>query len=149
MKCTPLAWRVEIYDKPCIVFAATQAKAKWIAVKSYWNAFGRSKVWPRPKASRAQIYDNSALRLQKPQAWSEEYVRDSSKLPIPIVRNFRLHWRSGKTKDITITHTGTLLEAATAALEEEASRSPDILEEAGRWRKAPLPEVPDYWEVLP
>ncbi|MCX6497180.1 MAG: hypothetical protein NTU93_00085 [Arthrobacter sp.] len=68
-----LAWRVEIYDIVCIVFAATRDKAKWIAVRGYWDAFGR-RQWPRPTARRAEVYDNSPRRLDPPQAWNEDYL---------------------------------------------------------------------------
>jgi hypothetical protein len=56
-----------------LIFAATKAKAKWIAVRSYWDAYGRNG-WPRPTAGRAERYDDSALRLQPPRAWTEDYV---------------------------------------------------------------------------
>lgn len=72
-----LAWEVELSDMRCFVFAATRAKAQWIAVKSYWEAYGRRHgEWPRARAFRAERYDNSHLRLEKrQQAWSEDYVR--------------------------------------------------------------------------
>lgn len=37
-----VAWEVEINYMSCIVFAATKAKAKWLAVKSYWDAYSRN-----------------------------------------------------------------------------------------------------------
>lgn len=71
-----LAWEVEIYDKRCIVFAATKAKARWIAVKGYWDAgYGRGRGdWPRAVAGRAERFDRSALRHKNAQPWTEEYV---------------------------------------------------------------------------
>jgi hypothetical protein len=59
------------------LLATTKAKAQWIAVKSYWEAYGRRHgEWPRARAVRAERYDNSHLRLEKrQQAWSEDYVR--------------------------------------------------------------------------
>ncbi len=70
-----LAWTVELHSMTCVVFAATKAKAQWIATKSYWDAYGRRKgEWPRAKAWRAKPYDKSHLRLEKPRAWSEEHV---------------------------------------------------------------------------
>lgn len=74
-----LAWTVEVDFMTCVVFAATKAKAQWIATRSYWNAFGRRKgEWPRAKAYRAKPYDKSRLRFEPPKAWIEEYVMDSS-----------------------------------------------------------------------
>jgi len=71
-----VAWRVEINDMSCIVFASTKAKANWIAVKGYWNAgYGRGPGnWPRPKAARAHRFDKSRLRHDKKQVWSYDYV---------------------------------------------------------------------------
>ena len=72
-----LAWHVEIDSSSCVVFAATKAKAQWIATKSYWNAgYGRHKVWPRAKAFRAERHDQSVLRFMQPRAWIEEYVNE-------------------------------------------------------------------------
>ena len=71
----PLAWQVELHDMRCIVFAATKAKAQWIATKSYWNAFGRRKgEWPRAVAARAPRHDNARLRFDPPKTYAEEYV---------------------------------------------------------------------------
>lgn len=53
-----LAYRVTIDDMSCIVFAPTPAKARWMAIKSYWEAgYGRPRVWPRPSAVRTPHYD--------------------------------------------------------------------------------------------
>lgn len=73
-----LAWLVEIHAMTCIVFAATKAKAKWLAVKAYWDAYSRDG-WPRPTAGRAERYDDSALRFREPRAWTEDFVRDYPK----------------------------------------------------------------------
>ena len=78
-----LAWLVEIHAMTCIVFAATKAKAKWLAVKAYWDAYSRDG-WPRPTASRAERYDDSALRFREPRAWTEDFVRDYPKANSPI-----------------------------------------------------------------
>ena len=67
----------------CIVFAATKAKAKWLAVKAYWDAYGRDG-WPRPTAGRAERYDDSALRFREARAWTEDFVRDYPKANISI-----------------------------------------------------------------
>ncbi len=72
-----LAWFVEINYCTCVVFAATRAKARWIAVRSYWDAYGRRKgEWPSAKAWRAERYDKSRLRFESPKAFGEDYVRD-------------------------------------------------------------------------
>lgn len=73
-----LAWTVEIHSMTCVVFAATKAKAQWVATKCYWDAFGRRKgEWPRAMAWRAKVYDKSRLRFEAQRAWSEERVMDS------------------------------------------------------------------------
>lgn len=74
-----LAWEVEIHDMRCICFAATKAKAQWLATKSYWEAYGRRQgEWPRAKAWRAERHDNSRLALEtRQQAWSEDYVANT------------------------------------------------------------------------
>lgn len=72
-----LAWTVEINSMTCVVFAATKAKAKWIAVKSYWEAYGKNR-WPNPVANRAKVYDRSVLRHEPKQfARSEDLVMDT------------------------------------------------------------------------
>jgi hypothetical protein len=72
------AWEVEINSMACIVFAATKAKATWIAVKGYWAAgYGRgSGTWPRGvMAKRYPAFDRSTLKSQPPRAWVPDYVR--------------------------------------------------------------------------
>lgn len=70
-----LAFRVTIHgDLSCIAFAATNAAARWIAVRSYWQAYGRQREWPRTTAVRCPCYDRSPLRNEA-RAYSEEYVR--------------------------------------------------------------------------
>ena len=72
-----LAYRVQIDDMGCICFAATAPKARWMAVKAYWEAgYGRKGVWPCPVAARRPIYDNSPLADRDPgRTYTEEYVR--------------------------------------------------------------------------
>jgi hypothetical protein len=74
-----LAWEVDISSMRCIVFAATKAKANWLAVKSFWSAgYGRKGVWPRPAAKRQPVYDKSHLKSNPSQhAWVPEYVRET------------------------------------------------------------------------
>lgn len=73
---TPIvAWSVTIHSLSCITFAATKAKAQWLATKSYWEAFGRRKgEWPRANAVRAPRFDTASLRNEPPKAYSEDYV---------------------------------------------------------------------------
>ena len=51
------AWEVEIHHMSCIVFAATKPKARWIAVRSYWDAFGRTPNWPTCSVARRPHLD--------------------------------------------------------------------------------------------
>ena len=75
-----VSWIVEIDGEICIVFAETNAKAKWIATRSYWDAFGRIKdKWPKVKARRAMGYDASYLAQKSTKAWTEEHVMETMK----------------------------------------------------------------------
>jgi hypothetical protein len=71
-----LAFEVEINSMTCVVFASTPAKARWIAVKSYWEAgYGRgSGTWPRAKAKRVPHLDKSPLRDREQKAWCPDYA---------------------------------------------------------------------------
>ena len=71
-----VAWKVEIHNMTCIVFATTKRKAQWIATKSYWEAYGNNGVWPRAVAWRCPQYDDSPVkdRVER-RAWCEDYVR--------------------------------------------------------------------------
>ena len=69
-----VAWEVEINCLSCVVFAATKAKAKWLAVKSYWDAYSRTQAWPHTSVARRPEYDHFPHR--QPKAYSPEYVRD-------------------------------------------------------------------------
>jgi len=68
-----VAWEIEINYMSCVVFAATKAKAKWLAVKSYWEAFGDRRSWPHCNVARRPQYDRFPYR--EPKAYSPEYVR--------------------------------------------------------------------------
>jgi hypothetical protein len=68
------AWEVEINYISCIVFAATKAKAKWLAVKAYWDAYSRTQGWPYTSVARRPQYDRFPYR--EPKAYSPDYVRD-------------------------------------------------------------------------
>ena len=72
-----VAWTVELRGHTCVVFAATKAKAQWIATRSYWDAYGNDGTWPRAVARRAECYDKSPIAKDPRQrAWSEDYVMD-------------------------------------------------------------------------
>lgn len=68
-----VAWEIEINYMSCVVFAATKAKAKWLAVKSYWEAYGDRRSWPHTNVARRPQYDRFPYR--EPKAYSPEYVR--------------------------------------------------------------------------
>lgn len=73
----PVAWEVTIYDMTAIVFATTAPKARWIAVRGYWEAgYGRRGMWPSAKARRCERHDNSPLRDCPPQPWTPSYVEE-------------------------------------------------------------------------
>lgn len=68
------AWEVEINAVSCVVFAATKAKAKWLAVKAYWDAYGRRRYWPHTSVARRPGFDRFP-HLGEAKAFSPEYVR--------------------------------------------------------------------------
>lgn len=68
-----VAWEVEINYMTCVVFATTKAKAKWTAVKAYWEAYGRSGAWPSCSVARRPVYDKFPGQIGR--AYSPEYVR--------------------------------------------------------------------------
>ncbi len=68
-----LAWEVEIHSMSCVVFAATKAKARWTAVKSYWEAFGRGQGWPHCSVARRPLMDS--FKGEVGRAYTPEYVR--------------------------------------------------------------------------
>jgi hypothetical protein len=68
-----VAWEVEINYMSCIVFAATKTKAKWTAVKAYWEAYGRNKAWPHCSIARRPYHDRFPGEAGR--AYSPEYVR--------------------------------------------------------------------------
>jgi hypothetical protein len=69
-----VAFEVELNEAICVVFAATAAKARWIAVRSYWDANGRRRTWPAVKSKRAPHLDTSPLCRQTAIAWCLEHV---------------------------------------------------------------------------
>ena len=58
----------------CVVFATTKPKARWLAVKAYWDAFGKNGTWPHTTVARKPIYDKFPHRAEL-KAFSPEYVR--------------------------------------------------------------------------
>lgn len=71
---TPVvAWEVEINYSSCIVFAATKPKARWTAVKSYWQAYGRDGVWPHCSVARRPMHDS--YHGEPGRAYSPAYIR--------------------------------------------------------------------------
>lgn len=74
---TPLlAFGVEIYDMRAVVFAATNPKARWLAVKAYWEAgYGSKRVWPRPKAWREPRLDKYVATSNPTICYAEENLR--------------------------------------------------------------------------
>ena len=75
MSADTVAWEVEIDDMTCVVFAATKAKAKWIAVKAYWEAYRRSSSWPHTSVARRPQYDRFPCPEAK--AYPPGFVRDA------------------------------------------------------------------------
>lgn len=73
-KPTRVCWSVEIRSMTCIVFAETNEKARWIAVKAYWDAFGKDGSWPGASARREPQHDNHSLRDGERRAWSPDYL---------------------------------------------------------------------------
>jgi hypothetical protein len=70
-----VAWSVEVSSIPCVVFASSWPKAKWIAVKSYREAgYGVKGSWPSCRGGRTKEYDGSTLKKDGPRAYSEGYV---------------------------------------------------------------------------
>ena len=70
-----IAFGVEIHNMTAIVFAETAAKARWIAVKHYWDAYGKDGYWPCPVSWRIPKYDNNPLKDQGRKCWTEDHVR--------------------------------------------------------------------------
>ena len=69
-----VAWKVEIHGMTCIVFAATAPKARWLAVKAYWEAYTKDG-WPRPVAWREKRFDNHYLAKEhNGRCFSPEYL---------------------------------------------------------------------------
>jgi hypothetical protein len=58
----PVAYEVTLKGERAIVFAASAAKARWAAVRSYWEAYGREHEWPSVRATRAPRLDGALER---------------------------------------------------------------------------------------
>lgn len=74
-----VAWEVVIDDMTAIVFATTAPKARWIAVRGYWEAgYGRGRGnWPSGvRARRCERHDNNPLRDKGPKCWTPSHAED-------------------------------------------------------------------------
>lgn len=74
-----VAWEVEVDTYTSIVFATTAPKARWIAVRGYWEAgYGRGPGnWPPGvSAWRCERHDKSPLRDRGPKCWTPSYVEE-------------------------------------------------------------------------
>lgn len=70
-----LAYHIVIDDHDCFVFAETAAKARWIAVRGYWEAgYGRQGTWPSVFSKRAPQYDRSRARHGNRWAFSLDHI---------------------------------------------------------------------------
>jgi hypothetical protein len=74
-----VAWEVEINYLSCVAFAPTKAKARWLAIKAYWDAYSRTKGWPNTSIARRPQWDRLPHFTRK--AYSPEYVRDLCPAP--------------------------------------------------------------------
>lgn len=68
-----VAFSVEINNMRAIVFAETKAKAKWIAVRGYWDAYGKNG-WPRSTVRREPRFDKNPLREGERVPWTQDHV---------------------------------------------------------------------------
>lgn len=72
-----VAWRVRLEDFDwCIIFAATAAKAKWIAVRGWREAgYGADGRWPTSlTVRRADHYDSHPHKSHPNIAYNELYM---------------------------------------------------------------------------
>ena len=74
MSTKRIAFKVAIFNEPCIVFAETAAKAKFIAVRSYWEAYGKSEGWPEISCKRIPGFDSNPLCEGERAAWTIEHA---------------------------------------------------------------------------
>ncbi len=66
-------WEVEIHNMTCYVFAATAAKARYGAVKAYWEAFGRRLgEWPRATSKKIEPFRRKPERLIVGRAYGKD-----------------------------------------------------------------------------
>lgn len=70
-----VAWELEVNGHSCVVYAASAAKAKWRAVKSYWEAYDRRDGWPPISIARAPFYDRAFKYLDGAGPHTPEHVR--------------------------------------------------------------------------
>ena len=70
-----LAFEVEVNGFVTVVFAESAAKAKWIAVAGYWDAYGKNQGWPELHCRREPLFDGHPLAKQGRKCWGPDYVR--------------------------------------------------------------------------
>jgi len=68
-----LAWEIEINYMSCVVFAETRDKAKWRAVRGYWDAFGKHGGWPSMTYRRRPELDGYE-RAWENRCWCPEHL---------------------------------------------------------------------------
>lgn len=68
------AYRVTLDGEESIVFTSTAARAKWICVRSYWEA-GFPRYWPKVTVKRDPLYDNSPQSAEAGECWNPKYVK--------------------------------------------------------------------------
>ena len=78
-----VAWLVTLNEYTMVTFAMTKSAAKWNAVGSYWDAYGKYNGWPSVSAVRKPEYDKVLGRLYLPtyaagwrHCFDEQYIRD-------------------------------------------------------------------------
>lgn len=71
-----VAFGIEINSMSGIAFTTTAAKARWIAVSSYWEAgYGRKGLWPSVQAWREPRLDGRASNITDfKKVYAEEYL---------------------------------------------------------------------------
>ena len=58
-----------------VAFTKTKARAQWLAVKAYREAFeDRRGEWPRAKAFRSDVYDKSRRKCEPQCVWAEDQL---------------------------------------------------------------------------
>lgn len=73
-----VAWRCVVADlaeAPAVVFSAVISRARYIAVRSYWDAYGRqNNRWPLVRIKRAREFDHLVTRFSADFAYGADVV---------------------------------------------------------------------------